>query len=92
MKLFCNFNYMKELCSIQLPYLKYGSATVHIYEYSVKRFGYSQDSPLILYMVCKANKDGYAKDKDIQKGFYTLGQAVHFAENKYMLKINLKGR
>ena len=39
--------------------------------------------PLILYMVCKANKDGYAADKDIKQGFYTYGQALNYVYNEY---------
>lgn len=36
-------------------------------------------------MVAKANKDGFAKNKDIKKGFYTFTQAWDYANATYKL-------
>ena len=78
MKLECNFHYMKEM---------FRGCNIHIYEYSVHRYGFLKEYPLILYMVCKANKDGYAADKDIKRGFYTFNQALNYAIETYKLPI-----
>lgn len=59
---------------------------IHIYEYSVHRYGFLSNSPLILYMVCKANKDGFAADKDIKRGFYTFKQALNYAIDTYSVR------
>ena len=72
---------MKEVAAFSLEGVK--SETVYIYEYSVKRYGFLADTELILFMVAKANKDGYAKNADIVKGFYTFGSALQYAQEKY---------
>ena len=82
MKLESFFHYIKEISSY---HVKGTYETVYIYEYSVKRYGAWADKELILYMVVKANKDNFAKNSDIKKGFYTFGQALEFAINKYNL-------
>ena len=81
MKLNCFFHYLKEVAAFSLEGVK--SETVYIYEYSVKRYGFLADTELILFMVAKANKDGYAKNADIVKGFYTFGSALQYAQEKY---------
>lgn len=81
MKLYCFFNYIKEIYAFKLHAQK--SGYVYIYEYSQKRHGYLKDHPLILYMVARTNKDGYAKDADIKTGFYTIGQALDYVTANY---------
>ena len=90
MKLECNFHYMKEVYALDVKTLTGNSfkrASIHIYEYSVYRYGSLKHDPIILYMVCKANKDGYAADKDIKRGFYTFKQALNYAIETYKLSI-----
>lgn len=48
-----------------------------------KGMDFLADTELILFMVAKANKDGYAKNADIVKGFYTFGSALQYAQEKY---------
>lgn len=81
MKLYCFFNYLKELYSFKLNARKCGY--VYIYEYEQKRYGYLKDFPLVLYMVVRTNKDGYAKNSDIKTGFYTIGQALDYVTQNY---------
>ncbi len=84
MKLECFFHYLKEVASFKVI----GTyETVYIYEYSVKRYGFLADKELILYMVVKANKDNFAKSKDIKKGLYTFGAAWDYAHLAYKLDI-----
>ena len=81
---------MKELYAVGLLNFagdKFKDESIHIYEYSVRRYGYLAYTPLILYMVCKANKDGFAADKDIKRGFYTLGQALQYVNETYKLSL-----
>ena len=86
MKLLCDFKYIKELGTYPLKGIK--EETIHIYEYSVKRTGFLKNTTLILYMICKANKDGYASDKNIHKGFYTLKQALEFMRDRYVKEVD----
>ena len=81
MKLECFFKYLKEIKSFHVSGTY--NDTVYIYEYSVKRYGFLNDKELILYMVVKANKDGFASNNNIKKGFYTLGQAVDYVVSNY---------
>lgn len=82
MKLECFFKYLKQITS----YHVIGTyETVYIYEYSAKRPWQLADRELILYMVVKANKDNFAENKFIKKGFYTFGQAKDYAKNTYNL-------
>lgn len=81
---------MKELYTVGLLNFagdRFKDESIHIYEYSVRRYGFLAYTPLILYMVCKANKDGYAADKDIKRGFYTFKQALNYAIDTYKLPI-----
>ena len=80
---------MKELYAVDVKTPigdSFKDESIHIYEYSVYRYGSLKHDPLILYMVCKANKDGYAADKDIKQGFYTYGQALNYVYNEYGLE------
>lgn len=85
MKLYCFFNYIKEIYCFRLQARK--SGYVYIYEYDQKRYGFLKNHPLILYMVVRTNKDGYAKDADIKMGFYTLGQALDYVAANYSKNI-----
>lgn len=85
MKLHCFFNYIREIYCFKLNARK--SGYVYIYEYSQKRYGYLKDRLLILYMVALTNKDGYAKDADIKRGFYTLGQVLDYVTANYSKNI-----
>ena len=82
MKLECFFNYIKEIESYKVTDTY---ETVYIYEYSVKRHYRLADRELILYMVVKANKDGFAKNSNIKKGFYTLEQARQYVIDTYIM-------
>lgn len=84
MKLYCFFNYLKEIYSFELISRKRGH--VYVYEYEQKRHGYLKEHPLILYMVVQTNKDGYAKDANIKMGFYTKAQALDYIYNRYAIK------
>lgn len=77
MKLECFFKYLKEIYSFHVRGTY--SDTVYIYEYSVKRSGYFG----IKYMVAKANKDGFASNSNIKKGFFTVGQALQYVYDNY---------
>lgn len=90
MKLLCNFHYMQEVYALDIERPigdSFKDESIYIYEYSVYRYGSLKHDPLILYMVCKANKDGYAADKDIKRGFYTFNQALNYAIETYKLPI-----
>lgn len=81
MKLHCFFKQLKEIAVFTLN--DSTENTIHLYEYTVKRIGSLKDEELILYMVAKANKDGFASDKNIRKGFFTKGQAIDFIIETY---------
>ena len=82
MKLECFFNYLKEIAVFYCAD-KRTVFTIHLYEYSVKRFGSLKNKELILYMVAKANKDGFASHNNIRRNFFTKGQALEYIINTY---------
>lgn len=84
MKLECFFHYLKEIATFHISGTCYD--TVHIYEYSVKRYANLKNQVLVLYMVAKANKDGFASNNNIKKGFFTAGQAFEYAFKKYNIE------
>lgn len=84
------FKYLKEIESFHVSGTD--NDTVYIYEYSVKRYGLfkNSDRELILYMVVKANKDGFASNNNIKRGFYTEGQALQYAIDHYDINYSVK--
>lgn len=85
MKLECNFHEIKEVALYRQNSFKAGIRYLHIYEYHPYRYGSLSDTDLTLYMVALANHDNFASDQDIKKGFYTYGQAINYADEKYDL-------